>query len=134
MWPAHGDKESDEIAQILLPHANVNYVGHKGRTPLIVAARKGAETIMRLLLDDPNIDVRMVDWRDKNAWVYAKESQHRRGEPIMEMLRGKKAVYTLLPRKHSSHLLRAAIVKKVNMMMMTMIVNLRRLFRIASMK
>ncbi|KAL2848758.1 hypothetical protein BJX68DRAFT_238641 [Aspergillus pseudodeflectus] len=41
---------------------------------------------MRLLLDDPNIDVRTVDWRDKNAWVYAKESRHRRGEPIMEML------------------------------------------------
>jgi ankyrin repeat protein len=90
MWPAYSDKESEEMAQILPPHANVDYADYKGRAPLIIAARKGAETIMRLLLDDPNIDVRMVDWRDKNAWVYAKERRHRRGEPMMEMIREKR--------------------------------------------
>jgi ankyrin repeat protein len=89
MWPSEDEKDSEEMAKMLLPRANVNYVDHKGRTPLIVAAQKGAENIIRMLLDDSNIDVHMVDWRDKNAWAYAKESQHLRREAIMEMLREK---------------------------------------------
>jgi ankyrin repeat protein len=90
MWPSEDDeKDSEEMAKMLLPHANVNYADHKGRTPLIVAVQMAAENMMRLLLDDPHVDVRMVDWRNRNAWVYAKESQHRRREAIMEMLREK---------------------------------------------
>ncbi|KAL3483949.1 hypothetical protein BJX62DRAFT_244427 [Aspergillus germanicus] len=59
MWPSEDEKDTKKMAKMLLPHTNVNYADHKGRTPLIVAVQMAAENMMRLLLDDPHVDVRM---------------------------------------------------------------------------
>ena len=50
--------DEDEIAKMLVDAgANVNSKNHKEATPMIIAAVKGHISVLRVLADDPKIDL-----------------------------------------------------------------------------
>ena len=48
--------DEDEVAQLLVnANADVNSKNNKGATPLIIAAVKGHQSVLRILANHPNI-------------------------------------------------------------------------------